>query len=155
MKTKAVKETTLPVIMPDKMLLPHEIEAVVTHSLNILLEKYSKLEGYVILHQMEKIVELAKERLKEGAITKITGKSENVMGAEVTLRRTTSYEYEAPTLARMDAQKKEIDGRMKAIKKVLEATGTYADTETGEMNTATKTKEGVTIAVTLPKGGTQ
>lgn len=145
------QDVGLPIIMPNMVLLPREIEAVVTHSLNILLEKYSGLEGYVILYQMERVISLAKERLKEKAINGMSGKECDVLGATVTTRRSAKYEYDAPTLQRMENKKKEIDEQLKGIKKALEATGTYIDPETGETNTANKISDGVVLAVSLPK----
>ena len=138
-------------IIPDRMLTTSERTLVAQHSINTLLETMSAVEGYVILAQMEKIVEETKEMLKEKAITGIQGKEMMVFGAKVTTRRKTEYEYEAPTLERLKAQKTAIADQEKAVKKMLEAKGTYIDDETGEVNTANKISDGLQIAVSLPK----
>jgi hypothetical protein len=101
---------------------------------------------------MQDIVDQTKEMLKEKAIAGVQGKEMDVWGAKVSTRRSVAYEYDAPTLARLDSAKKTIDTELKAIKKVLEATGTYVEPQTGEVNTATKVKDGLIIAVSLPKG---
>lgn len=139
------------VIVPDKILNAHERTMVATHAVQTLLETRSAVESYVIIAQMQSIIDETKELLKEKALLGMQGREMEVNGAKVSSRRKVEYEYEAPTLARLDAQKKEIDGRLKSIKKAVEATGVWIDPETGEENKANKTAEGMTIAVTLPK----
>lgn len=145
------EEINAQAIFLDKMLLPKEIDLVVLHSLNVLLERYSAVEGYVILAQMEKIVEQAKEALKERAIAKVSGKEELIMGAKVSLRRSVAWEYDSPTLARLDVEKTSIAEKIKAHKNALESGATVVSDE-GQIETAKKTKDGITIAVSLPKG---
>ena len=138
-------------MIPDRMLTTSERTLVAKHSINTLLETMSAVEGYVILAQMEKIVEETKEMLKEKALAGVQGKEMSVFGAKVTTRRKTEYEYEAPTLVRLSEQKKALAEQEKTIKKFLEVKGTYIDDETGEVNTANKISDGLVIAVSLPK----
>lgn len=140
------------IVLPNKMLNTVQRQDLAIKASENLLETMSAVEAYVLIAQMQDIVDTTKELLKERAITGVQGKEMDVFGAKVSTRRSVAYEYDAPTLARLDGQKKEIDTKLKAVKKLLEATGKYVDDETGEMNTASKIKEGITIAVSLPKG---
>lgn len=140
------------IILPQKMLVTSQREELAVKATESLLDTMSAVEAYVLIAQMQDIVDLTKELLKEKAIAGVQGKEMDVFGAKVTTRRSVAYEYDAPTLARLDTAKKTIDTELKAIKKLLEATGQYVDAQTGEMNTANKIKEGLTIAVSMPKG---
>ncbi len=140
------------IVLPNKMLNTVQRQDLAVKASENLLETMSAVEAYVLIAQMQDIVDTTKELLKERAITGVQGKEMDVFGAKVSTRRSVAYEYDAPTLARLDGQKKEIDTKLKAVKKLLEATGKYVDDETGEMNTASKIKEGITVAVSLPKG---
>lgn len=140
------------IMIPNRMLNTLQRETLAQEASNNLLETMSAVEAYVLIAQMQDIVDTTKELLKEKAISGVQGKEMDVFGAKVSTRRSVAYEYDAPTLARLDGQKKEIDTKLKAVKKLLEATGKYVDDETGEINTASKIKEGITIAVSLPKG---
>jgi hypothetical protein len=140
------------IVLPQKMLNTMQREELAVNASQNLLDTMSAVEAYVLIAQMQDIVDLTKELLKEKAIAGVQGKEMDVFGAKVSTRRSTAYEYNAPTLVRLDVQKKEIDTELKAVKKMLEAKGEYVDPKTGEMNTANKVKEGLTIAVSLPKG---
>jgi hypothetical protein len=140
------------IVLPQKMLNTMQREGLAVKAIEKLLENMSAVEAYVMIAQMQDIVDLTKELLKERAIAGVQGKEMNVFGAKVSTRRSVAYEYDAPTLVRLDVQKKEIDAELKAVKKMLEAKGEYVDPQTGEMNKANKVKEGLTIAVSLPKG---
>ena len=143
------------IVLPQKMLGTMQREELAVKASESLLDTMSAVEAYVLIAQMQDIVDLTKELLKEKAIAGVQGKEMDVFGAKVSTRRSVAYEYDAPTLVRLDVQKKEIDTKLKAVKKLLESTGKYVDDETGEMNTANKIKEGLTIAVSLPKGDTK
>jgi len=140
------------IVLPQRMLNTMQREELAVNASQNLLDTMSAVEAYVLIAQMQDIVDLTKELLKEKAIAGVQGKEMDVFGAKVSTRRSTDYEYNAPTLVRLDVQKKEIDTELKAVKKMLEAKGEYVDPKTGETNTANKVKEGLTIAVSLPKG---
>lgn len=140
------------IVLPQKMLNTMQREGLAVKASENLLDTMSAVEAYVMIAQMQDIVDLTKELLKEKAIAGVQGKEMDVFGAKVSTRRSVAYEYDAPTLVRLDQAKKTIDAELKAVKKMLEAKGEYVDPQTGEMNKANKVKEGLTIAVSLPKG---
>lgn len=147
------KKQNTDLIIPDKVLNEYERSLVVQHSINTLLDKYNGVEAYVVLYQMQEMCKEALENLKDKAIGSLKAKEQNIFGATVSTRRKPEYEYEAPTLQRLEDEKKAIAEKTKAIKGILHKMGSWIDPQTGEENTAKQTVEGATIAVSLPKGG--
>lgn len=149
--TEAAEVFSHEVMIPRRVLKPEETILMIEHASRVLLESNTATEAFVLLAQMEKLITAVKETLKEKAIAKLNGKEEVVLGATVALRRSVSWDYNSPTLARLDIEIKERQEKMKAHKRALESGATIVDPVSGEIETATKTKDGVTIAVTLPK----
>ena len=118
-----------------------------------LLQEHNALQAYVVLKNVREVADHAMEALKDEAIGGITGKEEMVYGAKCAIRGLREYEYEDPTLAKIEEQmaglKKQVSERktfLRALKMEV------ADTSTGEIIRPAKcVKDGSTIAVTLPE----
>lgn len=117
-----------------------------------LLENYNALQAYVLCKNAADVIDRTLERLKDHAITKAV-KDEPVFGAEITTHRVVEYEYDDYRLDEINRQIDELKKRAGERRKLLRAIKEeVANTETGEiMKPAKLVRDGVTIAVKLPK----
>lgn len=103
------------------------------------------LTAYVLAKQAEEILKEAVDQLKDRAIVRLAGKSQNVLGADVSTRSLTEYEYHDAELAEWETQieclKKIIADRKAALRKATVVNGL------GEVCDATKTRDGITLLV--------
>lgn len=121
---------------------------------SFLRESHTDIESFVILRNIKDIAEAASEALKEGALSEMEGKEMAVLGARVTVRGLREFDYsEDSELGEMEKKaavlKKEIADRKSFLRNLKME---VADTATGVIiRPATCTKDGSTLAVTLPE----
>lgn len=87
-----------------------------------ILEVQNSITGYVMFHALESSIKLAKEAIKEIAITTFQGKEMIILGARVTLiggKKEWDY-HNDPDLKRFEREKEELDKRIKARKTYLQ-----------------------------------
>lgn len=113
-----------------------------------LLEEYSAVEVAVMVKRGEERIKAMMEYVRPKI--SLGSKKQEVLSAEVSEVRERDWEYNSPTLARLEIQKKEIAEKIKAHKKALESkSGTIIDTESGEIESATLIRDGVNYKISL------
>src|ERR1051326_3708331 len=117
------------------------------------LMEFDALQWQIVLKNAEAIIKLAQEINKEDAIGKLEGKEAEMLGCKVAQRRAVEYEYAHPRLAEIENEIESLKNEGKKIKLMLQSMKKpMADPDTGEMiEPAKKLRDGVTIAITLPK----
>jgi hypothetical protein len=119
-----------------------------------LVENRGPLMALVIWKNVESLAKLAVTMLTEPALGEVEGRETMVMGAKVAVKRSRAYEYgNDSVLTQLEEEKKLLEEDIKTRKRFLEALrGPMIDANTGEeVLPAIQTKDGQTIAVTLPK----
>lgn len=139
------------VVFPTKILTKQNLGYLAQNIAETLLETSGALESYVMIKQMEELVNQLKELLHDKALLKAQGKGGTVNGAKYETRTKKTFEYDAPTLAKLDNDITAIKARMKLIRNTIEGGEKFVDTETGEVNTAKVVTIGQSLFITLPK----
>ena len=117
-----------------------------------LLAEQSAVEAYVRIRNVADILDMALGLVKERAITSMQGTSVDVLGAKVQLKALPKkYEYQDSIVDALESQKRAIDEKLKARKKLLEnLTIEVVDPGTGEIIQPAKCiSAGSTIQVTF------
>ncbi len=120
-------------------------------SLNaILLDENSAIEAYVRIRNVMEILDVALNRLKEDALTSITGTTQEVLGVQVQVKALPrKWKYDDPTVSALEAEIDAIGARLKERRKFLvHLKQEVVDPATGEViRPARCVSEGVTIQV--------
>jgi hypothetical protein len=117
-----------------------------------LLEENSALEAYVRIKNVAEVLDVALSQLKEQALSRLSGASEQVFGVTVQLKSLPKkWEYDDAELRSLEAEKAAVEAKAKVRKKFLENLKTeMADAKTGELiRPARCISDGVTIQVTF------
>ncbi len=149
MKTQITKKEES--IIPTKILNKAGLAIYADHIANNLLDTRSGLEAYILIKQAEELINNLKEKLIEKALASTNGKEGIIDGVKWQTKRSVAYEYDSPTIERLTAEKKSIEEKIKAHKKALENGVSVLDETTGQLESAKKTKDGLTLSITLPK----
>jgi hypothetical protein len=102
---------------------------------NALLVEQSAVEAYVRIRNVADILDVALGLIKERAIVSMQGTNADILGAKVQLKALPKkYEYQDNIINSLESQKKVIDDKLKARKKLLEnITIEVVDPGTGEI----------------------
>jgi len=117
-----------------------------------LLEENSALEAYVRIKNVAEVLDVALSQLKEQALSRLSGTSEQVLGVTVQLKSLPKkWEYDDTELRTLEAEKAAVEAKVKVRKRFLENLKTeMADAKTGELiRPARCISDGVTIQVTF------
>jgi hypothetical protein len=117
-----------------------------------LLEENSVLEAYVRIKNVAEVLDVALSQLKEQALSRLSGTSEQVLGVTVQLKSLPKkWEYDDAELRTLEAEKAALEAKVKVRKRFLENLKTeMADAKTGEIiRPARCIADGVTIQVTF------
>lgn len=113
-----------------------------------LLEEYSAVEVAVMVKRAEERIGAMMDYVRPKI--SIGSKKEMVLNAEVAENRKRVWEYNSPTLDRLEAQKKEIAEKIKAHQKALQAqSATIVDDESGQIESAELVSEGIEHKISL------
>jgi hypothetical protein len=117
-----------------------------------LLLDQSAIDAYVRIRNVADILDMALGLIKERAMVSMQGTAMDVLGAKVQLKALPKkYEYQDGIIGNLEAQKKAIEEKLKARKKLLENLSIeVADPGTGEIIRPAKCiSAGSTIQVTF------
>ena len=100
-----------------------------------LLEEQSAVEAYVRIRNVADILDTALGLIKERAVVSMQGTNADILGAKVQLKALPKkFEYKDGIIDNLESQKKAIDEKLKARKKLLEnLTIEVVDPGTGEI----------------------
>jgi beta-galactosidase/beta-glucuronidase len=122
----------------------NEIETSAQALVDKLLDTDMPLRSFVRLHNIIAILDVAKQILKERAITEVN-KEDSILGAKVVVKQLPAkWEYDDPQLDRLELE-------VKARKKLLQTiTKDMVDADTGEIaHPAVKHEQGVTLQISF------
>ncbi len=152
MKIEQIQDASL--VIPTQALSKTQVEVYSKHVRDSLLAKHSAVETLVIAKQLELLTKaLLSDDLKDSAINSMKEKVCEVMGAEVSTRRSVEYEYSHNSLTVALGIEKTAKENVKNIKTQLEfgKEKGWIDPQTGEIGFAKLIKDGIKIAVTFKK----
>jgi hypothetical protein len=132
-------------ILPSRVVTKTERPAIAELIVDRFCEHTDSLTAFVLLKQAAEILEEAKDKLTDRAIARMTGKKQEILGAEASTVPNNAYTYQDEELTQWERESKalakKISDRKEALRKATVVNGL------GEVCTATQTRWGTTLKV--------